>query len=103
MGITICVADKWLHCSPQLPLLTCYLEIKQSTTTGNVVNGTVMTNGSCAYGEHSIRQRLDESPCCIPETRVTLCINYISIKKNQSTTTLFFPLRVFLPVQHPLP
>lgn len=39
-----------------------------------------MTDGSYAYGEHSIG--LVKSLSCIPEADVTLCGNYTSIKKS---------------------
>jgi len=39
-----------------------------------------MTDGSYTCGEHNITYRLIESLCCIPETNVTLCVDYTSIK-----------------------
>ena len=39
-----------------------------------------MTDGSYACGEQGIMYRLVKSLCWTPETNVTLCINYTSIK-----------------------
>lgn len=50
--------------------------------TGNTVNGTVTALYSdCICGEQSIRYRLAELLCYIPETSVTLDVNYTHIKK----------------------
>lgn len=47
------------------------------------------TEGSRAWGEHSIPYRFVESLCCVPETNVTLCVNYTSIKNTQKHTPVF--------------
>ena len=48
-----------------------------------IVTGCMVTDGSCACGEHSMMQRLVESLCCTPEPKVTLCVNCTSIKKRK--------------------
>ena len=40
------------------------------------------TDDSYTDDEHGITCRLVESLCCTPETNVTLCLNYTSIKKS---------------------
>ena len=42
----------------------------------------MVTDGSYTCGEHSIMYIVVESLCFMPETHVTLYINYISITKN---------------------
>ena len=42
----------------------------------------MVTDGRHTCGKHSIMYKLVESPCYMAETKVTLCVNYISIKKK---------------------
>ena len=48
----------------------------------NIVNGnviTLVTDWSHTCGEHSIMYKVVEELCCMPETSVTLCVNYTSM------------------------
>ena len=42
----------------------------------------MVTDGSYTC-EQSITYRLAESLCCKPETNLTVCVNYASIKKRE--------------------
>ena len=50
----------------------------------------MVTDGSRTRDEHSITYKLVKSPCCTPETNVTLYVNYTQIKelkKNKKQKT----------------
>ena len=49
----------------------------------------MVTDGSYAYREHSITHRVVESLCCIPETNVTLYVNYTQVKKKKENLPTF--------------
>lgn len=53
---------------------------------GNTVNGLINlccmgTDGSYAHGK--LMYKLVTSLCCTPETNVTLCLSYTSLKKKK--------------------
>ena len=43
----------------------------------------MVVDGSYTCGGYSVKDRV-ESPCCTPESNVTLCVNYTLIKKNKN-------------------
>lgn len=52
----------------------------------------MVTDGDCVYSEHSVMSRIVEecieSLCCIPETSITLYVDYMSIKNFFSIQNL---------------
>lgn len=58
--------------------MECISHRDEKYNTGNTVNGTVVTLYG-EYGEHRIMNRVVQSLCSIPETNITVCVNYTQI------------------------
>ena len=57
------------------------------------------TDGDYTYGgEHSIMYRIVESLCCIPETTVTLYVNYTLVKNGNKEIlyTIYIYIYIYL-------
>ena len=57
----------------------------------------MVTDGATHGVRHNIKYRLVESLCCIPETNVTLYVNYTSIKNKIKHKSQKMPFRNTLP------
>lgn len=92
-----CIRGNGRH---RLPFMQSINHRDKRYSTGHIVDDTMLVlygdRQELHCGKHSITYKVVQSLCCIPESNITLCVNYTSI----ATAIVTLPIIVMILIQN---